>query len=444
MKSHSSRLGETPVLKLIGSMSAPAVVGMMVIAAYNLVDAIFIGRFVGDLGLAALASNIPAIVLFMGFSLFVGVGGGTAISRRLGVEDKEGANRILGTMMFMVLSLGIISLVIAGFGVNWLLRTLGTSESLLEPASQYLTIHLLGGPLAVFSIAMNNVVRSEGNSRMAMLSMVAGALVNVLLDPVFIHYFGWGLRGAAWATVAANFLTTVIMLWYLRSGRSSLTLQWSFIRFNWVNTKEISGVGMSTLLMNSSATIIQSLVIRTLVQYGGESAVSVYAICNRTMMFLFMPLFGIQAGVLPIIGYNFGAKLMQRVRQTLFTSIGLCTLYLTVGWVFIQLYPGLIMGAFTEDAALVEVGVSSIRKLTIALPLVGIPVMIVGTFQAIGKGKYALFLTTNRTFILVIPLLLYLPMRIGADGVWFAFPIADTLAMLVNLLFFLRVYRNFK
>ena len=163
---------------------------MSVIAAYNLVDAIFIGKFVGDLGLAALASNIPAIVLFMGFSLFIGVGGSTAISRWLGEGDKEGADRILGTMMFMVLSLSVVSLLVAGFGVEWLLRLMGTSPGLIELASQYMTIHMLGGPLAIFTIAMNNVVRSEGNSRMAMMSMVAGASVNVILDPLFIHTLG--------------------------------------------------------------------------------------------------------------------------------------------------------------------------------------------------------------------------------------------------------------
>jgi putative MATE family efflux protein len=444
MKSHSSRLGETPVLKLIGSMSAPAVVSMVVIAAYNLVDAIFIGRFVGDVGLAALGSNIPANVLFFGFALFIGVGGSSAISRTLGKEDREGANRILGVMLFLVICFGVVAMILGLFWATEILSLLGTSENLLEPASQYLSVYLLGGPLAMFSVAMNNTVRAEGNSRMAMVSMVSGALINVVLDPLFISTFGWGLRGAAWATVTAQGATTLILSYYLLSGKSSLTLHPALIRFNLAVVKAISSVGMSTLLMNSGAMVIQSLVVRTLVQYGGESAVSVYAICNRTVMFLFMPLFGIQAGVLPILGYNYGAKLMQRVRQTLFTSMGLCTLYLTVGWIVIQTWPEVVVNAFTKDAHLVEMGISSIRKLAIALPVVGIPIMIVGAFQAIGKGKYALFLTTNRALILVIPLLLYLPTRMGTDGVWYTFPIADSLAMVVNVLFFLKVYRNFR
>ncbi|MCZ6673292.1 MAG: MATE family efflux transporter [Verrucomicrobia bacterium] len=425
-------------------MSAPAVVSMLVIAAYNMVDAIFIGRFVGEMGLAALGSNIPAIFLLMGFSLFVGVGGSTAISRTLGKEDTEGANRILGTMMFMVLCLGGVSLGLAMAGTERFLLLLGTSESVLEPASQYLTILLYGGPLSIFTVAMNNVVRSEGNARMAMLSMVTGAVVNVLLDPVFIYYLDWGIQGAAWATVVAHLVTTLIMLRYLQSGKSSLELRWSSIRFHWPIVKEISGVGMSTLLMNSGATIIQSLVIRSLVHYGGEASVSIYAMCNRTMMFLFMPVFGIQAGVLPIIGYNYGAKLMKRVRHTIFVSIVLCTTYLMIGWSFVQLFPGVFIGAFTDDVALIEEGVSAIRKLSIAFPVVGIPIMIVGTFQAIGKAKYALFLTTNRTFILIIPLLLYLPTQLGADGVWFAFPIADSLALIVNSLFLWKVFEKFK
>ena len=425
-------------------MSAPAVVSMVVIAAYNMVDAIFVGRFVGNEGLAALASNIPATMLFWGCSLFIGIGGSTAISRTLGKGDAERADKILGTMMFMVMILGLSSLVIAFLGAGWVLQLFGTSPGLLEPASEYFTVFLYGAPIGAFSVAMNNVARSEGNARMAMVSMVTGSLVNVGLDPVFIYYLGLGLRGAAWATVFSHVVTTTIMLWYLKSGRSSVVFHWPYFRLNWLITKEISGVGATTFLMHSSASIIQGLVIRTLAQYGGETTISVYAMCNRTIMFLFMPIFGVQAGVLPIIGYNYGAKLMSRVRETIFTSIGLCTAYLAIGWAIIQLFPFLFIGAFTEDATLLAEGVSSIRKLAIATPIVGIPVMIVGTFQAIGKAKYALFLTTNRTFILLIPLLLYLPQRMGTDGVWFAFPIADSIAMIVNVFFFLRVYRYFK
>lgn len=444
MKSHSRRLGETPVLKLIMQMSTPSVVSMMVIAAYNMVDAMFVGHFVGPEGLAALASNIPAVIMLMGFSLFIGVGGSTAISRSLGMDKQDRANDILGVMLFLVLGLGMVSILLAFTSVDWILRMVGTTEGLLLMSSQYLSVLLIGGPLSIFSIAMNNTVRAEGNARMAMVSMITGALVNVGLDPLFIHTFDWGIRGAAWATVAANLVTTVIMLWYLLSGRSTLCLRLNCLRFRWSIFKEISGVGMSTLLMNSSATIIQSLVLRTLIQYGGDAAVSVYAMCNRTMMFLFMPVFGIQAGVTPIIGYNYGAQMMARVRQTLYMSMGLCTLYLGTGWIILQLFPEIFIGRFTDDPELLLVGVDSIKKLSVAFFLVGIPIMIVGTFQAIGKAKYALFLTTNRTVILVIPLLLYLPTQMGTDGVWYAFPIADTLATVVNVLFFLRVYKQFR
>ncbi len=425
-------------------MSAPSVVSMLVIAAYNMVDTIFVGRYVGPTGLAALASNIPVIILMMGFSLFIGVGGSTAISRALGAGDKEKAQIVFGTMIFMVLILSGASYIVYATGTEWLLRLLGTSELHIGPASQYLEILLLGGPLSIFSVVMNNLVRSEGNARTAMVSMVTGALVNVVLDPLFIHTWGWGLRGAAWATVVANGVTTAIMVWYLLAGRSSLVLKASNVRFNVPLVKEISGVGMSTFLMHSSASIIQSLVIRKLVEYGGESTVSVYAMCNRTMMFLFMPIFGVQAGVLPIIGYNFGAKLLGRVRHTVFASIGLCTAYLIVAWTFMQLMPQFILSVYTDDTVLLAEGVNAIKQLTLAFPVVGAAVMIVGTFQAIGKAKYALFLTINRTFILVIPLLLWLPPIWGTDGVWLTFPISDGLAMAVNVLFFWKVYKNIR
>lgn len=444
MKSHSSRLGEEPVLRLIGAMSAPAVISMVALAAYNLVDAIFVGRLVGESGLAALGSNIPAVVLFMGFALFIGVGGSTAISRALGKAEGAAANQILGVMMFMVVVFALASLVLSLFAAKEFLILLGTSQTLVEPASAYLCVYLYGGPFTLFTVALNNAVRAEGNARMAMTSMITGALVNVLLDPLFIKTFGWGLKGAAWATVAANVVTSIILFTYIQSGKSSLTLALARIRFRMPVFKDISAVGLSTLLMNTGAMAIQSLVVRTLIHYGGEMAVSVYAICNRTVMFLFMPLFGIQAGVLPILGFNYGARLLSRVRKTLFTSMGICTIYLTIGWALVQLFPDFIVQAFTDDATITEMGISAIRKLAVALPVVGIPILIVGAFQAIGKGKYALLLAANRAFFLVIPLLLFLPTRWGTDGVWYAFPISDSLAMCINILFLIRVFRNFR
>ncbi len=442
MKSHSARLGQMPILPLIWKMSAPSVVSMLVIASYHLVDAIFIGRFVGPVGLAALASTIPAIFLFMGLSLFIGVGGGTAVSRTLGKADTERANRILGTMLFMVLVLGVGAIVVAFIGTKQILLMTGASEQVLEPASQYLSILLLGGPLSIFTMAMNNLVRSEGNAPMAMFSMVTGAVVNVLLDPLFIYHLGFGMRGAAMATVGANLVTTGIMTWYLYSGKSSLALHFSHIRFRVPIAREIAEVGVSTLVMHTSGCLIQSFVIRILIQYGGETAVSVYGMCNRTVMFIFMPIFGLQAGALPIIGYNFGARLIKRAKQTIFYGMFLASLYLLVLWMFIQLFPSTIIGAFTNDPVLLGEGVSALEKLGIAIPVVGIPVMIVGTFQALGKAKYALFLTMNRTFFLVIPLLLILPPRLGVDGVWYAFPIADAAALVINATCFLWALRK--
>lgn len=444
MKSHSSRLGEEPVLRLIGAMSAPAVVSMVAFAAYNLVDAIFVGRFVGEAGLAALGSNIPAIVLFIGFALFIGVGGSTAISRALGKADLAAAGRILGVMLFMVLGFGLVSVILSFLGAREFLKLLGTSEALIGPATEYLSAYLLGGPFAFFTVAMNNTVRAEGNARMVMVSMVTGAVINVLLDPLFIQTFGWGLRGAAWATVVSNVVTSLILFTYIQSDRGSLRLELSQVRFSMPVFREISAVGMSTLLMNTGAMAIQSLVVRTLVHYGGEVAVSVYAICNRTVMFLFMPIFGIQAGVLPILGFNYGANLMSRVRKTLFTSMAICTCYLTIGWALIQWFPDFIVRAFTDDETLLAMGTGAIRKLAAALPVVGVPILIVGAFQAIGKGRYALLLAANRAFFLVIPLLLILPRFWGTDGVWYAFPISDSLALGINVLFLVKVFGNFK
>lgn len=444
MKSHSSALGEKSLLPLIGKMSAPAVISMSMIAAYNLVDAIFIGYFVGELGLAALAANIPPVTIFYGFCLFIGVGGNTAISRSLGRGDVDSANKVLGVMILMVFMFGFLSVLLAFIGPGWILEMFGATDVLLGPSSGYLEVFLLGGPLGFFTVAINNVARGEGNAWMAMVSMVMGALVNIALDPLFIHYLGFGLRGAAWATVAGHLVSSTTLLWYLRSGRSSLIFRLANLRFNYGILKEISSVGLSILLINSSWSIIQGLVIRTLVQHGGETAVSVYGMCNRTIMFFFMPMFGVQAGILPILGYNYGARVMWRVRRTIYCGMVLCTVYLLMSWALIQMIPGFFIQAFTDDPVCLVQGIDAIKKISIAMPSVALTILIVTTFQAIGKAKYALFLSANRTIILIIPLLLYLPSKIGVDGVWFAFPIADSVAMIINLLFFLRVRQYFR
>ena len=444
MKSHSSRLGQMPVLPLIWKMSAPSVVSMLVIASYHLADAVFIGRFVGPEGLAALASSIPANFLFWGLALFIGVGGGTAVSRTLGKGDGERADRILGAMLFMGLILGVSAVVVSITATKQLLLLTGASEQSLELASQYLSLLLLGGPFTIFSVVMNNLVRSEGNAAMAMISMVTGAMLNIVLDPLFIHYLGMGMRGAAWATVCANMVTTAIMAWYLFSGKSSLAFHFSHIRCDGPIVREIAGVGTSTLVMHVSGSLIHSFVLRILLQYGGETAVSVYGMCNRTVMFIFMPIFGLQAGALPIIGYNYGARLLKRAKHTIFYGMSICTLYLLVLWVVIQSFSPSIIGIFTSDPILRAEGISALEKLAVVIPVVGIPIMVVGTFQALGKAKYALFLTMNRTFFLIIPLLLFLPPKLGVDGVWYAFPIADSIALLVNSTCFIWVLQKFK
>ncbi|KUP10003.1 multidrug transporter MatE [Bacillus coahuilensis m2-6] len=435
---HSERLGTESIPRLMTNLSVPAFVGMFVMALYNVVDTIFIARGVGTLGVAGLSIVFPIQMILGAFAAAIGIGGSTIISRRLGEKREEEANNVFGHVTWLVTFFSLIMLVLALLFLEPILRMFGATDAIMPYASDYLSIILFGTIFHTFAMSNNNVVRAEGNATMAMKTMLVASLLNIALDPVFIFGFDMGMQGAALATVISQASAAVWIFMYFRSGKSTLRFTWIGLIPELRIVKEIAAIGSGTFVRQVSSSSMVIVVNLALVQYGGELEVAVFGIIIRLLMFTVMPMFGIVQGMQPIVGYNYGANLMERVRKTVTLSITTATLIALTIWMVIQAFPGFFMGIFTEDSEVIRIGVNALGIIFLVTPLVGFQMISGGLYQALGKAKISFVLSMARQLLFLIPMVLILPTIFGLQGVWMAFPVSDTLAFILSLAIFLR------
>jgi putative MATE family efflux protein len=430
--SNSQELGTKPIGQLLAKMAIPASVGILVMSIYFIVDTIFVGRFVGTLGIAAITVVMPITFLISSIGMAIGVGGGSIISRALGADNNRKACHIFGNMatltFLLVITMGMLGLFLG----DHILRLFGAQGEILAPARAYFLIILLGVPALAWAMMSNNVMRAEGEPTMAMLSMMIPAVANIILDPVFIIWLDWGLEGAAWATTISYYMSAAFTLWYFFFGKSELRLYRSSLKLEAHLVKEIASIGVVTLARQGSVSLLTIVLNNTLFTYGSELAVAIYGIINRIMMFANFPVLGITQGFLPIAGYNYGAQKWDRVRQIIRYSIRTGTI------IAVGLFTGIILGAepitklFTTDQALLSRTPSALILVFLATPLITVQLVGAAYFQAIGKALPALFLTLTKQGFFLIPLVLILPLYFGLDGVWYAFPASDILAAAVT------------
>ncbi|MCB0621150.1 MAG: MATE family efflux transporter [Saprospiraceae bacterium] len=427
MKS-SNDLGKEPIGPLLVKMAVPAAIGILVMSIYFVVDTIFVGRWVGTLGIAAITVVMPIIFLIGSFGMSIGVGGASIISRALGAGNESKASLTFGNMAFLTIALAVF-LILAGWLLgDQVLLLFGGKGDILEPAREYFQIILPAVPCLAWAMMSNNVMRSEGAAKMAMVSMLVPALANLILDPILIIGFDMGLAGAAWATTISYFLSAGFTFWYFFSGRSELRLFWKSLLLKWEIVREIFAIGGVTLARQGTISILAIVLNHNLFLYGGEIAVAIFGIISRIMMFANFPVLGITQGFLPIAGYNYGAAQWQRVRDIIRLSIrsgtlialGLFTLILTLAEPMTAL--------FTTDPELLRRTPGALILVFLAIPLITVQLIGAAYFQAIGKALPALLLTLSKQGIFLIPLILIFPLFWGLQGIWYAFPVADVLA----------------
>jgi putative MATE family efflux protein len=427
-KNNSDFLGKDPLFPLLMRLSVPAVVGMMVMALYNIVDSIFVGRGVGSLALAGLAIAFPIQISLGALGQMVGVGSASIASRRLGEGRHDEAEQALGTCVLYVFSLGVLVAIGLAFSLQPVLKLFGATEAILPYAIDYVLVLLFSIPLQMTSMASINMVRAEGNAKTAMKIMLAGVLLNIILDPIFIFGFDMGIKGAALATVigqATNF--TIVSIHFLR-GNSVLKLRLKNIRLRVHLIKEITILGLPNFVQMAGTGLIATVINNILGVYAGDIAISTYGIITRLTSFLMMPLGGIAQGFQPIAGFNYGAKNYQRVRHVFLLALSIGTGSATLFFIIVMTAPEALVGLFTTDQALLVYAVPALRTISLCTPIIGIQMISSIYFQAIGRGMPALVLGLSRQFIFLLPMVLVLSQFFQAKGVWAAFPISDFMA----------------
>lgn len=430
---HSKQLGEAKIGKLILKFSIPAIIGMLVNALYNVVDRIFVGQGVGSAGLAAISIGFPVMLIIMAFGMLIGLGSTALISIRLGEKNKDEAELIMGNAIVLLLVVSLTLTVIGLIFLEPLLQLFGASPEILQLAKTYMSIILLGAAFQNIGFGVNNFIRAEGNPKTAMLTMLIGAVTNIILDPIFIFGFKWGIAGAALATVLSMMVSAAWVILYYRGDRSTLKIRAAnLILRAWV-IRQIVALGSAPFVMQVAASGIMALINHSLVTYGGDLAVSAMGIVHSVMMLILMPVFGINQGVQPIIGYNYGARQFDRVKHALKLAIFAATAVTTLGFIFIQGFAEQIVQVFSRtDRELIALGAKALSTFMLCLPIIGFQVVSANYFQAVGKPRQAMFLSLSRQVLLLIPALLILPRFFGLNGVFYAGPTADLLSSMLT------------
>lgn len=442
---HSKRreeLGTQPLGTLLIKYAAPATIGMMVNALYNLVDAIFIGQGAGALAIGGLAVAFPIQLIFLAVATTVGVGAASIISRALGAGDEGKADQVVGNA---ITAITVISLCVSASGLFMLepmVRLFGATDTILPYAMDYLSIILFGLFFYAFMVTASNTVRAEGNARASMYGMVIGAGLNVILDPIFIFGFGMGVKGAALATVIALGISTAYFIWFYWSGKSHLNLQPKNFVPDPPMLGEIFAIGSSSFMRMIGTSVLAVVLNNMVAMHGSDIHLAVVGAGNRLMAFLGLPLIGMVQGLQPILGFNYGMGKMDRVRDALRLGNRVATWYSIGMFVAMMLGAELMMAMFSTDAELVREGGIIFRIMNLAVPLVGIQIVGATLFQALGRAKPALFLNSARQVLFLIPLLLILPPIFKLTGVWAAFPIADFLTVGVTAIMVAREVRS--
>ncbi len=439
--SRGHMLEKEKIGRLMMKLAVPATVSMLVNALYNLVDTIFIGRGIGYLAIGGLTIVFPVQTLIMAASLMIGVGASSVISRSLGAKDFERAQRVAGNSFVAISALGVFVCVLGLIFINPLLRIFGATAELFPYAKEYLQVILVGSIYFPFVISSNNIIRAEGKARVAMVSMLIGAVGNVILDYIFIFPFQMGVFGAALATILSQLASAIFVFLYFKRGHSTLQVQLRHLKPEREILREITTVGFASFARNSAGSLIIIIVNNLLGVYGGNMAISIYGIIQRFTKVLFLPLFGIVQGMQPIVGYNYGAKNLSRVKRTVRLSIISSMLFAVTSSGLAQLFPDQLIRLFSTEAVLIKEGVYALRLVILMVPIVAVQIVGAAFFQAIGKVIPAIILTLSREILLFIPFVLILPRFFGLFGIWVSFPVADFFAALITTMLLIREMR---
>ena len=445
MKGDSASFGTQAIPQLLIKQAVPASIGILVMSLNILIDTIFVGQWIGANAIAAINVVLPVSFFIAALGMAIGLGGSSIISRSLGDNDIEKATKTFGNQIVLTFSLTISFVVFGLFFVDSIVPAFGGKGALNEPAKIYYTIVLYGVPVLGYCMMGNNVIRAVGKPKNAMYAMMLPSISNLTLDYLLIYVFDFGMHGAAWATSLSYCVCALYILFFFNSNHSVLQPNFNDFKLNAGISKEIGALGSVTLARQGVISLSVLLVNNLLFGLGGESAVAVYAIISRLLMFSLFPVLGITQGFIPIAGFNYGAKNKKRVEQVIRTALLYATGFATLVFLMINIFSNSIGSIFTSELSVLEKAPAAIRWVFVATPIVGVQLIGAAYYQAIGKALPALLLSLTRQGFFFIPLVYILPSFLGINGVWLAFPIAELLAAIVTgcfLAYELRKYLN--
>lgn len=440
----TNKLSTEKIGKLIWQYSIPSIVGMIVMSLYNIVDRIFIGQGVGALAISGLALTFPFMILLMAFGMLIGAGSSSRISITLGENNIEKAEKILGNALTLtILISGVVSILTYIF-MGDLLRFFGGTEETIGYAEDYMRIIVPASIFSAMNFGFNNIMRATGFPKKAMYTMLISAIINVALDALFIFVFDWGIQGAAWATVIAYAVGSIWVMSHFFLPASQIRFKKAYLKLEKEIVHAIVSIGMSPFSMQLASSMVMVIVNATLIKYGGDLAIGAYGIINSLLILVVQVVLGLNQGTQPVVGYNFGAKLYDRMFKTLKTAIIIATILTSGGFVAGLFFAEFSVSMFTSDKELIQIASNALRIAIIMFPLVGFQIVISNFFQSIGKARISIFLSLTRQFIFLVPAILILPRLFGLNGAWAAIPTADGLAAIVAAITLVRFTKNFK
>jgi len=430
-----SDLRNKKIVPLLAQLAIPSTIGMLANSLYSIVDTIFIGRGVGTLAIAGIGIVFPIHMIIMAIAQLVGLGAASIISRSLGKKDYRKAELTAGNSFLVIIVFGIIASTITFTFLNPILRVFGATEAILPYARDYLSIITFGFIFFPTLVSTNNLIRAEGSARTAMAIMILSTGLNIIMDPIFIFGLKLGIKGAAYATIISQFIGFIYAISYYLRGKSVLSIKARHFKLKFPILKEMFSLGFASFVRQASLSVLTIVINNSLGHYGGDLAIAIYSVANRLILFITMPLFGVVAGVQPIIGFNYGAKNNNRVKESLKMSILVTVIIGVFFFLILMIFPSFIIGIFSNDADLIQNSIFPIRMLMLFFPIIGSQLIGASFFQSIGKATPSILLSMVRQTFFLIPLILILPLFFNMTGIWVAFPIADLSAVAITSIF---------
>lgn len=441
-------LATKPIGKLLWQFAAPSIVAMSATSIYNVCDSIFIGHGAGPYAIAGLAITFPLMNISAAFGSLAGMGGSAQTSVYMGMGKRNVAQKIFGNVLSLNLIIGLTLTTLGLIFLDPILQAFGATDTTLSYARDYMRIYLLGICIHHAFLGMSGQLRAIGYPRLAMKAQLLTVVINILLDALFIFGFGWGISGAALATVLAQTCGFALTSWYLRAGgnkyvhfrRKIFQLKASIVR-------KILSIGLAPFSVNICGCFIVVVLNHALIEQGGihgDLCVGANGITNRVTQLLILMVSGFSQGMQPIVGYNIGAKLYDRVREVLVKAVMTATVILTTGYILIAIFPATLASLFTSDQILIEYCIPALRISLLTFPVVGVQMIATSFFQSIRKPGLSMLISLSRQLIFLLPLLLILPPAMGVHGVWWSMPVSDVFSITLSVILLFREYKKLR